>query len=172
MNPTQKPIHTPGALADLTPADILRCAARYLEVHGWNQGTYYPPTDDNPFPPACVSAAIGMATHGHRMPVPHEVKNASALREYSRAIDALSDFLSIDEPSSWTSGDGDPTCPFTWNDRPAQTAEQVIATLRAAADDYDWSHATEDQLESYAESALANDTLPTREGFLAWLGAR
>ncbi|MET8908230.1 hypothetical protein [Micromonospora sp. NPDC004551] len=175
MNPTQKQPHTCGALADLTPADILRCAARYLEIHGWNQGTYYPPTDHNPFPPACVSAAIGMATHGHRMPVPHEVKNPCAVREYSCALDALTchllatapDPVRICEDDDVPSGD-----PFEWNDRPDRTAEQVITTLRAAADDYDWTHATEDDLETYAEHEYANEQLPTRAGFLAWIGAR
>ncbi|MEV5694198.1 DUF6197 family protein [Micromonospora globbae] len=176
MNPTQNQPHTPGALADLSPAIILRCAARYLELHGWNQGTYYARTeDDNPFPPACVSAALAMATHGHRMPVPHDLRTASAARDYSRALDALTCYLlaTAPDPVHICNDDDVPTGdPFEWNDHPDRTAEQVIATLRAAADDYAWSNATEDQLETYAEHEYSNERLPTREGFLAWLGTR
>ncbi|MEV5767163.1 hypothetical protein AB0L34_21740 [Micromonospora sp. NPDC052213] len=175
MNPTQEQPN-PGALADLTPADILRCAARYIELHGWNQGTYYALTDDdNPFPPACVSAAIGMATHGHRMPVPHDFKTRSGARDYSRALDALTCYLLATAPDPVRICDDDdvPTGdPFEWNDHSGRTAEQVITTLRAAAGDYDWTHATEDDLETYADACVWAEKHPTREGFLAWLGAR
>ncbi|MEU5826571.1 DUF6197 family protein [Micromonospora tulbaghiae] len=171
MNSTQKQPH-PGALADLTPADILRCAARYLELHGWTQGVYYRVTHDTPFPPACAAGAIGMAAHGRCIWLPHDVKSKPGARDYTRALDALSDFLDLNEPQPRETEDDDPTCPLSWNDRPGQRAEQVIAALRAAADSYDWDHATEDELETYAEHAYGNEQLPTRDGFLAWLGAR
>lgn len=176
MNPTQKQHPTSGALADLTPADILRCAARYLELHGWNQGTYYAPTEDNnPFPPACVSAALGMATHGHRMPIPNGLKTSSGAREYSRALDALTCYLlaTTPDPVHIVDDEDVPTGdPFEWNDHPGRTAEQVITTLRAAADDYDWDHATEDDLETYEDACVWAETSPTREGFLAWRAAQ
>ncbi|NYF58805.1 DUF6197 family protein [Micromonospora purpureochromogenes] len=173
MNPTQEPLHTPGALADLTPADILRCAARYLEVHGWTQGNYYG-TEDTPFPPACVSGALGMAAYGRQLTIPHDDIDDPGIRDYRHALDVLSCYLYDNSPDpvrpyADDTPNGDP---FEWNDRPGRTAEQVITTLRATADDYDWTHATEDDLETYAESARANEVLPTREGFLAWLGAR
>ncbi|SCG80631.1 hypothetical protein GA0070609_6552 [Micromonospora echinaurantiaca] len=175
MNPTQNQHHIPGALADLSPADILRCAARYLELRGWTQGVYYAPSqDDNPFPPACVAGAIAVAVYGHRIPVPHEHKNPAAARGYSRTLDALTchlDTAGPDPARPYHEGDLD-TDPFEWNDRPGRTAEQVISTLRAAADDYDWSHATEDDLETYADACVWAEKRPTREGFLAWLGAR
>ncbi|SCG43750.1 DUF6197 family protein [Micromonospora inositola] len=172
MNPTQEQPHTPGALADLTPAETLRCAARYLELHGWTQGVYYRVAHDSPFPQACVAGAIGMAAHGRCIWLPHDDKAKPGVRDYTRALDALSDYLDLNESQSRDAEDEDPTCPLSWNDRPGQTAEQVITTLRAAADDYDWSHTTEDDLETYADACAWADKHTTREGFLAWLGAR
>ncbi|OKI42299.1 DUF6197 family protein [Micromonospora sp. CB01531] len=133
MNPTQKQPHTPGALADLTPADTLRCAARYLELHGWTRGVYYRVTHDTPFPPACAAGAIGMAAHGRCIWLPHDYKAKPGVRDYTRALDALSDFLDVN-------GDTGYDDPLDWNDDPWRTAEQVITTLRAAADDYDRTH--------------------------------
>ncbi|MGC4837566.1 DUF6197 family protein [Micromonospora vinacea] len=172
MNPTQKQPTTPGALADLTPADTLRCAARYLEIRGWTQGTYYASTEDNPYPPACVSGAIGMAAHGHRLSIPHHCTTRGGARDYTHAIDALAAYLDFNQPQPRATEDDDPTCPLAWNDQPGQTAEQVISTLRDAADDYDWTHATEDQLETYADHEYSQERLPTRAGFLVWRAAR
>ncbi|MCO1617038.1 hypothetical protein M8C11_20185 [Micromonospora sp. CPM1] len=170
MNPTQKPTTTPGALADLTPADTLRCAARYLEIHGWIKGTYYS-NQGGTFPPACAVGAIGMAAHGRLITIPAE--RGPGARDCARALDYLTDYLTdlgvIAYGDDWSTT---PVDTFGWNDRDDQTAEQVITTLRAAADHYDWTHATAEQLETYAEREYANDSLPTREGFLAWLGAR
>ncbi|MEW2380253.1 hypothetical protein AB0883_29680 [Micromonospora sp. NPDC047812] len=171
MNPTQKQPDTRAALADLTPADTLRCAARYLEIRGWTQSLYFDRTDEVWFPPACVSGAIGMAIFGSCMPVLLNEQMNPDVRDYLRAVDVLVDFLDLHDPPPWHT-DEDYTSPFTWNDRPGRTAEQVVAILRAAADDYDWTHATEDQLETYAEHEYDIERLPTREGFIAWLGAR
>ncbi|MBQ1009517.1 hypothetical protein KBX53_00795 [Micromonospora sp. M51] len=171
MNPTQKQHPTPGALADLTPADTLRCAARYLEIRGWTQGAYYG-TEDTPFPPACAAGAIGMAAHGHLKSIPHDGPTRDGARDYTRALDALATYLDFHQPQPRATEDDDPTCPLTWNDRPGQTAEQVISTLRDAADDYDWTHATEDDLETYADHEYSQERLPTRAGFLVWRATR
>lgn len=165
MNTTQKQLDTCGALADLTPADTLRCAARYLELHGWTQGVYYRVTHDTLLPPACAAGAIGMAAHGRCIFLPHDEKAKPGVRDYTRALDALSDFLDLNGETGYND-------PLDWNDDPRRTAEQVIATLRAAADDYDWTHATEDDLETYADACAWAEKHPTRAGFLAWLGAR
>ncbi|MBX7269245.1 hypothetical protein KIF24_26650 [Micromonospora sp. Llam7] len=173
MNPTQN-LPTSGALADLTPADILRCAARYLELRGWTQGVYYGLTTNTPFPPACVSGAIGMATYGHCIPLPHDEKADPGVRDYRRALDALSYYL-LDlgpDPARPYSDDEPSGDPFEWNDRPGRTAAQVIGTLRDAADDYDWTHATEDDLETYADACAWAERHPTRDGFLAWRAAQ
>ncbi|WP_433494356.1 DUF6197 family protein [Micromonospora sp. CA-248089] len=170
MNPTQKPTTTPGALADLTPADTLRCAARYLEIHGWIKGTYYS-NQGGTFPPACAVGAIGMAAHGRLITIP--ATHGSGARDCTRAIDYLTHYLTdlgiIAYGDDWNTA---PTDAIDWNDRDDQTAERVITTLRAAADNYDWTHATEDDLETYADACVWAEKHPTREGFLAWIGAR
>ncbi|MFI7248131.1 DUF6197 family protein [Micromonospora chalcea] len=170
MNPTQKQPTTPGALADLTPADTLRCAARYLEIHGWIKGTYYS-NQGGTFPPACAVGAIGMAAHGRLITIP--ATHGSGARDCTRAIDYLTDYLTdlgiIACGDDWNTA---PTGAIEWNDRDDQTAEQVITTLRAAADNYDWDHATEDDLETYADACVWAEKHPTREGFLAWRAAR
>ncbi|MEU7839983.1 hypothetical protein AB0B39_03335 [Micromonospora sp. NPDC049114] len=171
MNPTQKQPTTSGALADLTPADILRCAARYLEIRGWTQGTYFDRTDELWFPPACVSSAIAMAVFGDCTPVLLNAQQTPDVVAYRNAVTVLVDFLDLREtPASDT--DADHILPFTWNDHPARTAEQVITTLRDAADDYDWTHATEDDLETYAEHEYSQERLPTRIGYLVWRATR
>ncbi|PZG11532.1 hypothetical protein C1I95_27150 [Micromonospora craterilacus] len=135
-----KATQNPPTAAQVTPADVLRMAALYLRRHGWHQGTYYALTeDDNPFPPACVAGAIGMAAHGHLNSVPHQHSNA---RDYSRALDALSCYLLDAGPDPVRLyGDDVPNGdPFEWNDRPGRTAEQVTTALDAAADEWDRLH--------------------------------
>ena len=168
-NPTSSAADTDG-LAPVTPADILRGAARYLELHGWIQRDHYS-NQGGPFPPACAIGAIGMAAHGRLVTLPctsgpgrHDARRA---RDYLTAYLTDTGVLTIptDDYRPW------PTV-ADWNDRPGQTAVAVTATLHAAADEYVWTHATDDQLETYAEAAYANECVPTREGFLDWLGAR
>jgi hypothetical protein len=159
------------------PADILRRAARCLSRHGWRQGALYTDdTTDTPSrtPAACALGAIGMAAFGHR--IPDELDDRAEWRDYKRASNALDDYLTLtgakntvpvtDDDSTDSASVGD------WNDAPGRTAGEVIAALNAAADEYDWTHATDDDLETYAEHEYSNDRLPTRDGFLAWRGAR
>ncbi len=168
------PTHPCARAVDITPADILRGAARYLEVHGWTQGLYYRPTG-NPFPAACATGAIAMAVYGYQSDDPYQPADRHGLREFTRALDALVDVINRTDPpfvNAELDGWDTATSPFCWNDAHGQTAAHVIATLRQAADDYDWTHATADDLETYAEHELDNDRIPTREGFLAWRAAR
>ncbi|MEU4339354.1 hypothetical protein AB0F59_32695 [Micromonospora lupini] len=171
MNPTQNQSTIPGALADLTPADILRCAARYLEIRGWTQGSYYASTEDNPFPPACVAGAIGMAAHGRLITLP--CNSGSGRREARRARKYLTGYLADTGALTIPANDwqGWPTA-SDWNDRDGQTAVNVISTLHDAADQWDWTHATEDDLETYAEHEYSQERLPTRAGFLVWRATR
>jgi hypothetical protein len=151
----------------VTPADILRGAARYLELHGWTQGDYYARTGE-PFPPADMTGAIAVATFGYITECPF-YEPAPIVRDYWQAVEAIAlylDGVGLLDPAS------DQGSPYRWNDEPARTAEQVVTVLRAAADDYDWTHATEDDLETYAEHCVWAETEPTREGFLAWRAAR
>jgi hypothetical protein len=175
MNPTQNlsvsaaDTDTPAEV--VTPATILRGAATYLETHGWTQGDYYATT--SPFPPACAAGAIVMAAHGTRIEDPLACYTATT-REFRLAIEALNSYLIdqgavIPDPDEWSA---EPTSSLDWNDRDERTADAVIAALRAAADEYDWQHATEDDLETYADKCVWNETHPDREGFLAWLAWR
>jgi hypothetical protein len=58
-------------------------------------------------------------------------------------VDALVDYLdrTAETPFRFRTEAPDPAnLPYEWNDRPSRTADQVIAALRAAADDYDRTH--------------------------------
>ncbi len=169
-NPTAPAADTDNPTVVVTPADILRGAARYLELHGWIQRDHYS-NQGGPFPPACAIGAIGMAAHGRLVTLPCTGgpgrSDARRARNYLTAYLTDTGVLTIpaDDYRPW------PTV-IDWNDRPDQTAVAVIASLHAAADEYTWTHATDEQLETYAEAAYADECVPTREGFLDWLGAR
>jgi hypothetical protein len=131
-------------LAPVTPADLLRMAALYLRRHGWHQGTYYHPTTEL-FPPACAAGAIGIAAAGHR--VEHFSQLApDALGDYLAALAAFVDYLDTTEPLFLVDEDGfvidEHTSPYSWNDDPCRTAEQVITALETAADEWDRLHTT------------------------------
>jgi hypothetical protein len=138
----------------VTPADTMRGAARYLTAHGLHQGSYYPGPDQpsdpgyQPFPPACAVGALAMAAHGRRHDSVYSCLDQPAgLRAFNSAVNALTDYLDrVEEPPP-----GDPLLwdatiidqgsnPFAWNDHPDRTADQVIAVLYAAADDWDRTH--------------------------------
>ena len=129
----------------VTPADILRGAARYLEIHGWTQGSFYDLSHNKaaaaarPFPPACVTGAIGMAAHGTRIESPTTCSVATA-RDFRVAFHYLSGYLTDHDLIFIDPDEIDGDSPFCWNDDADQSAETVIATLRAAADDYDRRH--------------------------------
>ncbi|MET8146889.1 hypothetical protein ACIBSW_14085 [Actinoplanes sp. NPDC049668] len=173
MHRTQNPTG-PAADTDnttvVTPADILRGAACYLEIHGLVKGAYYAP-DGQAFPPASTVGALSCAAFGETHPaLPCRRPEWPVFRKAQRY---LRDYLARrheiipGEPGEFVF-----LQLHNWNDAADQTAAHVITTLRAAADEWDYAHASEDDLETYAEACIANETHPTREGFLAWLGAR
>jgi hypothetical protein len=168
QNPTAPAADTDDTTPVVTPADTLRGAARYLELHGWHRRDYYANLDE-PFPAADVAGAIGMAAHGGFHDVP-SVEGPN-IRDFTAAYTCLTSYL-IGQGVIADDPDRAPMNIDWWNDDPWQTAEKVTATLRAAADEYDWQHATEDDLETCGENELDYDRVPTREGFLAWMAAR
>jgi hypothetical protein len=150
QHPTASAADTDTATV-VTPADTLRGAAHYLIRHGLHQGTYYPRPDNpadpkyQPFPPACVVGALAMAAYGRRRDSVYTAADDSdGLRALTRAGDALTDYLARTEPTGsplWEDTDLDfEASPFTWNDDPNRTANQVIAALNAAADEWDRTH--------------------------------
>ncbi|MEU8071452.1 hypothetical protein AB0B20_17025 [Micromonospora sp. NPDC049151] len=128
----------------VTTADLLRMAALYLRRHGWHQGTYYAPTTaDTPTPPACAAGAIGIASAGHRVEHFSQL-DPDALADYLAAMAAFVDYLDIFYPLFCIDEDGylldEHISPYSWNDDPARTAEQVVTALLAAADEWDRLH--------------------------------
>jgi hypothetical protein len=135
-----KATHTQPPDAAVTPAVVLRGAARYLQLHGWTQGTYYADQPDNPTPPACAMGALAMAAFGQRLPQSPFTKPEWA--DYKRAEDVLLDHLGRLHPP--TSDDDYPEPGLgDWNDQPDRTPDQVIAALTAAAGQWDYRHATQ-----------------------------
>ncbi|MDM4720360.1 hypothetical protein QTQ03_12535 [Micromonospora sp. WMMA1363] len=135
--------HPPTGV-QVTPADLLRMAALYLLRHGWTQGRYYA-TTDTPTPPACAAGAIGIASAGHR--VEHFTQlDPDALADYLAALAAFVDYLDASHPMFLVDDDGsvidEHTSPYSWNDDPTRTTEQVITALQAAAHEWDRLHTT------------------------------
>ena len=171
MNRTQNLTDSAADTADLsvvTPADILRGAARYLEEHGWTQHLYYEGGPEDAFPPACIDGAIGMAAYGRVTMIPGDESHDPGYRDYNLALTYFNGYLA----DNGAYVDPDEPYPFRWNDDSTRTQAEVIATLRTAADEYDWQHATEDDLETYADVCAWREEHPDRDGFLAWLAAR
>ncbi len=133
MHPTHQPVAVTGDV-ELTPADVLRHAACYLQRHGWHQGTYY--ADRNRItPPADTVGAIAMAVYGtaHDEPYHHH----DGYRLFLDTVDHLADHLAYAVASGSVLDDDDL---FRWNDEPTRTIEQVLALLHDAATAWDHAH--------------------------------
>ena len=122
---------------DPTPAGTLACAADYLSRHGWTRGVYYASTAETP--PACVIGALAIAAYGYPHPDPYsdtfapDSADSDCWHRFVTAEHYLYDYLDlrpIDRDSL------EPETLYHWNDDPARTAAEVIATLRAAADEH------------------------------------
>jgi hypothetical protein len=148
-NPTAPAADTDD-LSPVTPADILRGAALYLENHGWTRGNYYTP-NAGPFPPACADGAIGMAAYGRVTTCPGLATEDPGYRGYNLARDYFGGYLEQAgyrppcEP--WCEGGTDCACDsgaaeivFAWNDELGRNGLQVIAGLNKAAHDWDRTH--------------------------------
>ncbi len=134
MHPTQKPVTGP----DLSPDKVLRCAAIYLQRHGWHQGDMFA-TDNTPTPAACVQGAVKMAICGN--PSAIYTPEQGALFDHTMAV--LADQL--DEPD-FTDADIDGAMPSPggivadWNDQHGRTIGQVLTVLTTTADAYTCRH--------------------------------
>ena len=143
MHPTHPPAFqlTIPASADpaLTPALLLRCAARYLDTYGRTTGEFFDLLSDQVFPPACAGGAINIAAHGRPILCSDDgaddaVTDAAitAMRVFAAHLDA--DYAAGDTTVSAIDIIGG------FNDDPHTTDTDVIAALTAAADDWDRLH--------------------------------
>ncbi|WP_433342364.1 DUF6197 family protein [Micromonospora sp. CA-111912] len=140
-----KATQNPPATGMVTPADLLRMAALYLRRHGWHQGTYYAPTIDILTPPACAVGAIGMACAGHRVEHFYGLDPDTQVT-FRQTVGILTVYLDATAPVFFIDEDGylldEHTSPYSWNDDPTRTAEQVITALENAATEWDRLHTT------------------------------
>jgi membrane-bound lytic murein transglycosylase B len=135
---------------DLTPADVLRGAASYLQSHGWHQHDLYAPNSGVPFPPACAIGAIYAAAFGHPT-TSGEAADHPHLPVARNAIGVLADHLtgtgitpaSTADPDALAYADQHGAAYDTitaWNDTDGQTGQHVIRQLRLAATGWDNQH--------------------------------
>jgi hypothetical protein len=118
-------------------AQPLGAAADYLETYGWSQHQLYAPDA----PAASLVGALAIVCYGYPHPDPFGMPNITHAEPgaYTAFIIAgliLSDFIGAHEVHD---GRGRPVV-YTlqdWNDEPYMSAACLIATLRAAAADYD-----------------------------------
>ncbi|GAB1643852.1 hypothetical protein [Krasilnikovia sp. MM14-A1259] len=137
----------------VTPATTLRGAARYLTTYGWATDDYYAfiATDTTQLPPCCALGAIGMAAYGRRTEDPFACIDPALRGDFTDAVDVLTEYLTLTVASTdWVNGGVAEIDVAVWNDEHGRTAEQVIAALNAAADDYDQRHITTTDLDAVA----------------------
>jgi hypothetical protein len=140
MQPTHNPATTaehPSTgpadpiVATVDVASILRCAARYLDRHGWCQGAYFDQTAVCFTPAACLVGAVGMVCYGGPVEAPAQMFGTPEFDDFEATITHLDEFLLFEH--------GTPSA-YEFNDADGRTAEQVITALRAAADDWEDRH--------------------------------
>jgi hypothetical protein len=122
-----------------TPADTLRDAAAYLAEHGWIQGEAFATTTAEQ-PACCVYGAIRIACGGS----PRAYVTSDQDIAISRAMYALAIHLHPGYRPHHRDGNLNPFIPAQrivtgWNDQQT-AADDVIAALHAAADEWDRHH--------------------------------
>ncbi len=125
----------------VSPARVLRRAARYLARHGWNIGSFYDRTDtDDMFPAACAAGAIRCAVFGRPVDLFTAEHTGDSTTLVYTALVELADTI---DPTWW---DDSPCQDITscalevvsdWNDTTGRTLDEVLVALYAAADAWD-----------------------------------
>lgn len=153
MHPTQNPpvivVFDDVALmmGEISPADVLRCAAIYIRLHGWYQDQFFGDewATTRPLlttPPACAIGAITMAVFGR--PACNYSHDNVNWRLYRRATGAFDDYLTLTYPELLGASDDEDDVGYVrgdcWNDDPGRTADEVTTALDAAADYYESTH--------------------------------
>jgi hypothetical protein len=132
MHLTQKPV--PGL--DLSPAEVLRFAALYVQRHGFHQGDMFASLT-TPTPAACAQGAVKMVICGNPH-APYTLDDAALFDETLRVLAGHID----GEYLGWAiEPDGVPAEPHVlvaeWNDESGRTAEELVTALTGAAAEYD-----------------------------------
>jgi hypothetical protein len=138
-----KATHNPTDTADtqptpaevqVTPADVLRGGAQYLQLHGWTQGDFFDILTGPAFPPACAAGAIctaatGAPTHPQQIHGPDGRLAMAAMHHFAECLG----YPPIDRPDvAYPIGD--------WNDEDGRTLDEVTMALTEAADEWDRRH--------------------------------
>lgn len=136
-----KATHKPPTDVQVTPADLLRMAALYIQRHGWTQGVFFTSAfvDPAPFPPACAAGAICTATVGQPT-APADLRPGTrpvAYQALAFFADYLNDFGHPTTRPDAVNSIGD------WNDETGRTMTEVITALHDAADEWDRLHQQE-----------------------------
>jgi len=130
---------TPNPIPDvtITPADILRGAARYVDLHGWTRDDFYSASHDAIWPAACALGAIGMAVYGRPVVDPEESSHPGS-EQFEAARALLVAYLSH-TGELFDYDDGELTI-ADWNDLGGNSANDVIRAFEAAADAWDFEN--------------------------------
>jgi hypothetical protein len=140
-----KATHNPPTGVEVTPADLLRLAAVYLQRRGWTQSVDFASTGEA-FPPACALGALTMAAYGRcgSITIRTDIDRV-ALRLLDRSTAHLAGYL-------WDTGRtpehdyygalccSDREIVSDWNDEHGQDLTAVVDVLTAAADEWDRLH--------------------------------
>lgn len=111
-------------------AAILDRAVAYLEEHGWRQEMLYGYTEDDKRP-ACAVGALNVAIFGDR--VNHILSDDThTLTQLNAVALAVADWLALDHEDNCCAID----TLIEWNDDYQRTADHVLGTFRAVADEH------------------------------------
>jgi hypothetical protein len=152
-----EPAVTATASPLITPAVTLRAAATYLVRYGWCQGGYYEQTDRGILPAACIVAAIGMVCYGHQVDAPAMNFEDPGWGDFEAAVAWLDRYLAA---RYGLDDNGLPVEAYSFNDARGRIVQEVIATLREAAHQWDTEHAARVQPAEEPWQPVDGDTTP------------
>ncbi|GGL09758.1 DUF6197 family protein [Mangrovihabitans endophyticus] len=108
---------------DEVTARVLRCAALYLERHGWIQGAYYDAASQSFTPAACLVGAVGMVCYGGPVDAPAQHFDDPGFLDFEAAVLHLDRYLLVEDGSE----------SYEFNDAKGRCREDVTHVLRDAA---------------------------------------
>jgi hypothetical protein len=137
MNPTRQPTRESVNDPVLTPPVLLRGAALYLFLHGWNKGGFFDFASGKPFPPACALGAINISAYGRAiLGSDDDADDANT----DAAIKAMRVFAAHIDPEYDVNVTSAIDVVGDWNDDQSRTVGEVILMLTDAACDWEAAH--------------------------------